>query len=158
MCSHFNIEDGRNRQQFWHIMLYHFKKSKNATETQRKDLCSDADPGPQQDPCVVAATDKDTRTTESCGEKGMARPHSQEESTLILALAGFYCFSGRITLRMIHIYYAQVRFRQLQKTKERVLLITLKRRVFANVKGKLVKLVTLILGRCSIDFRILKLL
>ena len=32
--------------------------------------------------------------------------------------------SGHITLRMILIYYAQVRFRQLQKTKERMLLIT----------------------------------
>ena len=54
---------------------------------------------------------------------------------------------------MILIYYAQVHFRWLQKTKERVLLITLKRRVFANVKGKLVKLVTLILGRFIIDFK-----
>ena len=32
--------------------------------------------------------------------------------------------SGHITLRMILIYYAQVRFRQLQKTKARMLLIT----------------------------------
>ena len=35
MCSHFNIEDGRNRQHFWHIMLYHFKKGKNAAEAQK---------------------------------------------------------------------------------------------------------------------------
>ena len=28
-----------NRQHFQHIVLYYFKKSKNATETHRKDLC-----------------------------------------------------------------------------------------------------------------------
>ena len=52
------------------------------------------------------------------------RPLSQGERALTLALTGFYCFSGHITLRMVLIYYAQVHFRQLQKTKERVLLIT----------------------------------
>ena len=41
----------------------------------------------------------------------------------------------------------------LQKTKERMLLITSKRRIFINVKGKVVELVTLVLGRFSIDFR-----
>ena len=42
----------------------------------------------------------------------------------------------------------------LQKTKDRMLLVTKKkRRIFANVKGKVVKLVTLDLGRFSIDFR-----
>ena len=40
LCSHFNIEDGRKKQHFQHIMLYYFKKGKNATETQKKDLCS----------------------------------------------------------------------------------------------------------------------
>ena len=50
---------------------------------------SDVDPGPQ-DPCVVAAMDKFTRTTESCGGKGTAWPLSQEESTLTLAWTGFY--------------------------------------------------------------------
>ena len=39
MCSHFNIEDGRKNQQFRHIMLYYFKKGKNATETQKK-ICA----------------------------------------------------------------------------------------------------------------------
>ena len=53
---------------------------------------------------------------------------------------------------MIFIYYAQVCFRQLQKTKERVLLIK-RGRIFANVEGKVVKLVTLFLRRFSIDFR-----
>ena len=72
----------------------------------------------------MAAIDKYTRTTESCGEKEMERPLSLEESALTLALTGFYCFSGHITLRMVLIYCAQVRFRWLQKTKERVLLIT----------------------------------
>ena len=81
----------------------------------------DVDPGPRRDQCVVDAIDKFTQT---CGGKGKAQPLSQEESTSTLALAGFYCFSGHITLRMILIYYVQVCFRQLQKTKERVLLIT----------------------------------
>ena len=38
LCSHFRTEGGRKKQYFWHIMLYYFKKGKNATETQ-KDLC-----------------------------------------------------------------------------------------------------------------------
>ena len=65
--------------------------------------------------CVVAAIDKYTQTTESWGEKGTARPLSQEESAPTLALTGFYCFSGHITLRMILIYYAQVSFRWYRK-------------------------------------------
>ena len=35
LCSHFNIEDGRKYATFQHIMLYYFKKGKNATETQK---------------------------------------------------------------------------------------------------------------------------
>ena len=30
------MEDGRNKQHFWHIILYYFKRGKNATETQKK--------------------------------------------------------------------------------------------------------------------------
>ena len=41
----------------------------------------------------------------------------------------------------------------LQKTKERMLLIISKGRIFTNVKGKVVELVMLVLGRFSIDFR-----
>ena len=40
-----------------------------------------------------------------------------------------------------------------QKTKERMMVITSKGRIFTNVKGKVVELVTLVLGRFSIDFR-----
>ena len=76
---------------------------------------SDADPSLWDpclwDPCVLAAMDKFTWTTESCGGKGTAWPLSQRESALTLALTGFYCFSGDITLRMVLIYYAQVWFR-----------------------------------------------
>ena len=68
-------------------------------------MVSDEDPSPRRDPCVVAAIDKYTGTTESCGGKETARTLSLEESTQILALTGFYCFSGHITLRMILIYY-----------------------------------------------------
>ena len=28
-------------QHFWRVMLYHFKKGKNVTEMQKKDLCSE---------------------------------------------------------------------------------------------------------------------
>ena len=35
LCSHFNIEYGRKYATFWCIMLYCFKKGKNATETQK---------------------------------------------------------------------------------------------------------------------------
>ena len=41
----------------------------------------------------------------------------------------------------------------LQETKERRLLITSKRKDICNVKGKVVELVTYLLGRFSIDFR-----
>ena len=38
LCSHFKIEDGRKH--FQHIMVYYFKKGRNKTETQKRDLCS----------------------------------------------------------------------------------------------------------------------
>ena len=46
-----------------------------------------------------------------------ARPLSQGESTPTLPLTGFYCFF--ITLRMILIYYAQIRFRWLPFTENK---------------------------------------
>ena len=63
--------------------------------------------------------DQFTRTTKSCGGKGMAGLLSQEESAQTLASTGFYCFSGHITLRMVLIYYAQVHFRWLLFTKNK---------------------------------------
>ena len=36
MCSYFHIEDGRNRQHLWHIMLYYSREGKNSTEMQKK--------------------------------------------------------------------------------------------------------------------------
>ena len=36
MGSHFDIEDERKKQPFWHIMLYYFKKGKDATEMPKK--------------------------------------------------------------------------------------------------------------------------
>ena len=50
-------------------------------------------------------------------EKGCSL--SQGESTLTLALTGLYCFSGHITLRMVLINYAQVRFRWLPLTENK---------------------------------------
>ena len=49
----------------------------------------------------------------------MAQPLSQENSAPTLALTGFYCFSGHITLRMVLIYYAQVHFRWLPFTENK---------------------------------------
>ena len=105
----------------------------------------------------MAAMDKFSRTIKSCGGKGTAWPLSQGDSTQTLALTGFYCFSGHITLRMMTlIYYAQVRFRWLPFTEnigEDVANYIKKERIFANIKGKVVELVALVLGRFSIDFR-----
>ena len=42
---------------------------------------NDADPGPR-DPCVVAAIDKRTGTTESCGDKGKALVQPVERRAL----------------------------------------------------------------------------
>ena len=54
------------------------------------------------------------------GERlGAPRPLSQEKITLTLALTGFCCFSGHITLRMVLIYYAQVPFRWLLFTENK---------------------------------------
>ena len=76
--------------------------------------------------CVVAAIDKYTRTTEILWRKrdstatlsvrdGMrARVSPREHPTP--AWTGFYCFSGHITLRMVLIYYEQVRCRWLPFT------------------------------------------
>ena len=38
LCSHYNIEDGRKKQHFQQIILYCFKKGKNATEMYR-NIC-----------------------------------------------------------------------------------------------------------------------
>ena len=67
----------------------------------------------------VAETRQIHMDYESCGGKGMAQPLSQEKSAPTLALTGFYCFSGHITLRMVLIYYAQVRFRWLPFTENK---------------------------------------
>ena len=86
----------------------------------------------------------------------MARPLSQEKSSLTLALTGFYCFSGHIPLRMVLIYYAQVHFRWLPFTENKgkdVANYIKKEGYLQNVKGKVIELVTLILGRFSLDFR-----
>ena len=82
--------------------------------------------------------DKFTWTTEILWRKrdDTATLSVKERSDLSLAWTGFYCFSGYITLRMVLIYYAQVRFRWLQKTKERMLLITSKRKDICKSKGK----------------------
>ena len=50
---------------------------------------------------------------------GVPWPCSQEESALTLALTGFCCFSGHITLRMVLICYAQVHFRWLPFTENK---------------------------------------
>ena len=59
---------------------------------------------------------------------------------------------------MVLTYYAQACFRWLPFTEnkgEDVANYMKKGRIFTNVKGKVFELVTLILGRFSIDFRIL---
>ena len=55
-----------------------------------------------------------------------------------LALSGFYCFSGHIALRMVLIRMHRFALGGylLQKTKERMLLITSKRKDIYKCKGK----------------------
>ena len=67
----------------------------------------------------MAAMDKFTWTPEYYGEKVTAWPLSQGERAPTLPLTGFYCCSGHITLRMILIYNAQVRFRWLPFTENK---------------------------------------
>ena len=77
------------------------------------------------DPCVGAAMDKFTRTTEVLRRKGTAWPLSKCERgregprARTPAWAGFYCFSGYMTLRRILIYYAQVHGRWLPFTENK---------------------------------------
>ena len=82
--------------------------------------------------------DKFTQTTEILWRKRDSMSTLSRGEHLTLALTGFYCFSGHITVRMALIYYAQVCFRWLllQKTKERMLLITSKRKDIYKCKGK----------------------
>ena len=89
-------------------------------------------------------------------EKKGQNSHSLEERALTLALTGFYCFSGHITLRMVLVCYAQVRFRWLPFTENKgkdVANYIKKEGYLQNVKGKVIELVILILGRFSIGFR-----
>ena len=83
---------------------------------------------------------------ESCGGEGMVWPLSQEDSAPTLALTGFYCFSGHLTLRMALIYYAQACFRWLPFTEnkgEDVANYIRKKMIFAIAKGKVVELIIL---------------
>ena len=61
----------------------------------------------------------------------LSEREGQRTRGLTPAWTGFYCFSGYIPLRMVLIYYAQVAVGDylLQITKERMLLITAKRRM-----------------------------
>ena len=99
---------------------------------------------------VVAAIYKYTWTTEILWRKrdGMATlsrgerlwvpwPLPQEESTLTLALTGFYCFLGPLHQRWSS--FTMHRFvlgGYLLQTKERVLLITSKKKDICKCKGK----------------------
>ena len=50
LYSHFNIEDGRKKT-LWYIMLYYFKKGKNASEVQKK-ICAVNEEGAVTMDCV----------------------------------------------------------------------------------------------------------
>ena len=78
----------------------------------------------------------------------------KEESVHTLALTGFHCFSGHITLRMVLIYCAQVCFGWLLFTENKGedIVNYIKEDIY-KLEGKVVELVTLLLGRFSIDFR-----
>ena len=73
------------------------------------DAPDDADPSPQDLLLWLQYTDIHG-LQKSYGGKGMARPLYQEESTLTLALTGFYCFSRPLTSKKVLLYYAKVCF------------------------------------------------
>ena len=81
----------------------------------------------------------------SCGEKGMAWPPSEWERGPTPAWTGFYCFSGYITLRMVLLYYAQVRCRWLPFTDNtgKNVAYYFKEKDVADQGEKVVELVTL---------------
>ena len=82
----------------------------------------------------------------------MARPLSQGESTPTLALTGFYCFSGHITLRMVLIYYAQVRY--VTENKGEDVANYIKEEGYLQMqREKWLSWLPSIPGRFSIDFR-----
>ena len=94
--------------------------------------------------------DKVTQTTESCGEKGTARPLCQGESDTTLVLTGFYWLSNSVHQRRFS--FIMLRFALgnyfLQIAKERMLLITsyrLTRKKCCKCKGtiRVIGLVTL---------------
>ena len=104
--------------------------------------------------------DKFTWTTESSGGKGTTRPLSQGESAPTLTWTGFYCFSGHITLRMVPIYYAQIRCRWLPFTdnKGQNAVNYFKEKDVTDQGGKWLNWLHSILWRFSSDFRKLKIL
>ena len=73
-----------------------------------------------------------------CGEKGTAQPLSQSERWPQRPSLGFYCFSRHIiTSRMVLTMHRFVLGGYiLQKTKERMLLITSKKKDICKCKGK----------------------
>ena len=83
---------------------------------------------------------------------------SRGERPLTLALTGFYCFSGHITLRMVLIYYAQVHFRWLPfiENKGEVVVNYIKKEGYLQMqREKWLNWLHSILGRFSSDFRTL---
>ena len=40
LCSHFNIEDGRKFKNIFSLLCFIISKSKNATEMEKKKICS----------------------------------------------------------------------------------------------------------------------
>ena len=76
------------------------------------------DPSPW-DPCIVAEMRQIHMDYRVLWRKRDSTAILSREEHLTLALTGFYCFSGHITLRMVLIYYAQVLFRWLPFTENK---------------------------------------
>ena len=121
----------------------------------KKRRISDADPS-RQGLCVVAAMNKFTQTTEVLWRKRGQHSHSLSEregpdpclDRLLLFLGVHYIEGGPHLLctgsLLVVTFYRKQRNRCCQLHQ---------RRIFANTKGKVIELVTLIFGRFSIDFR-----
>ena len=119
---------------------------------------SDVDSG-QWGPCVVAATNSHG-LQKSCGEKGMACHSLSEREPPSLPGQPFIAFLG--TLHGGWSSFTMHRFALgdylLQITKERMLLITSKKRMLQMQGEKWLNWLHSILGRFSTDFRKLKIL
>ena len=137
-ASFWGMSDGGGHRKIW-ICLDSVWDSRKLPWLQSDAVSS------QRGPCVVATMNKFTWTTEVLWRKGTTGPLSKWESAPPLPGQAFIAFLS--TLHQGWSSFTMHRFALgdylLQITKERMSLITTKKRMFANARGKVVELITL---------------